>query len=145
MIFRTKKTLAPQPEASSGVETVDADAALMLSVKHGDDAAFSVLFDKHKRRIVNFARRYLGSETKAEDAAQEVFLRLYRARADYQPVTKFSTYLYRIATNTCLNHLRKRDWLLKDDGEESPTERLVDTHPRYPSKPSVPPSCKSTS
>jgi RNA polymerase sigma-70 factor (ECF subfamily) len=108
----------------------DPDVQLMLRARGGDDRAFSELFEKYKRRIVNFARRYLGDMQRAEDATQEVFLRLYRAREGYEPQTKFRTYLYRIATNTCLNHLRKRDWLLReqgDDSAESPTDRIPDT------------------
>lgn len=90
----------------------------MLRVQAGEAGAFDTLFAQYKRPIVNYARRYLGTMQRAEDAAQETFLRLYRARADYQPTTRFRTYLYRIATNTCLNHLRKRDWLAREQPAE---------------------------
>jgi RNA polymerase sigma-70 factor (ECF subfamily) len=100
----------------------------MLKLKRGDERAFKVLFDKYKRRIVNYARRFVSSPERAEDAAQETFLRLYRSRESYEPKSKFRTYLYHIATNTCLNHVRKRDWLVREEEqEESVTERLVDT------------------
>lgn len=130
----------PQPRTGPGVQpseaaAADPDVRLMLRVKAGDQQAFKELFAKHQRKIVNFSRRYLGSVARAEDAAQETFLRLYRARADYQPQTKLSTYLYRIATNTCLNHLRKRDWLVREDAEadgESATERVPDTSAQGP-------------
>lgn len=109
----------------------DPDVQLMLRCKSGDDRAFTTLFERYKRKIVNFARRYLHDPAKAEDAAQEVFLRLYRARASYEPQTPFRPYLYRIATNTCLNHVRKRDWLVKEDpadsSRESVTDRIEDT------------------
>ena len=104
------------------VSVDDPDVHLMLRVQAGETGAFEKLFAQYKRPIVNFARRYLGNMARAEDAAQETFLRLYRARADYRPETRFRTYLYRIATNTCLNHLRKRDWLTR----EAPAEP-VDT------------------
>ncbi len=106
-----------QPSSPSVVQITqeDPDVALMLALKSGDEGAFRELFRKYERRIVSFARRYLRNPERAEDAAQEVFLRLYRARAQYEPRTRFRTYLYRIATNTCLNHLRKREWQVRDD------------------------------
>ncbi len=111
-----------------GVEVdSDPDVGLMLRVKAGDERAFRALFDKHKRKIVSFARRYLHQNARAEDAAQEVFLRLYRARASYEPNSRFTTYLYRITTNTCLNHLRQKEFVLrKDEEEESLTDRVPD-------------------
>jgi RNA polymerase sigma-70 factor (ECF subfamily) len=117
-----------------GVEVdSDPDVGLMLRVKAGDERAFRALFDKHKRKIVNFARRYLHQNARAEDAAQEVFLRLYRARASYEPKTRFTTYLYRITTNTCLNHLRQKEFVLrKDDEEESLSDRLADAPANSP-------------
>ena len=107
----------------------DPDVALMLRVKAGDERAFVELFHKHKRKIVGFARRYLNQYARAEDAAQETFMRIYRARENYEPKSKFTTYLYHVATNTCLNHLRQREFLLreKDDEQESVTERMADT------------------
>ena len=126
-------TPAAEPPAESVVQTKDAsddpDVLLMLRCKRGDDGAFKALFDKYKRRIVNYARRFVGKQERAEDAAQETFLRLSRARASYEPKTRFRTYLYRIATNVCLNHVRKRDWLVREDDEEGEavTERIPDT------------------
>ena len=107
----------------------DPDVLLMLRVKAGDERAFVELFHKHKRKIVSFSRRYLHQQARAEDAAQEVFMRIYRARESYEAKSKFTTYLYHVATNTCLNHLRQREFLLrdKDDEGESATERVADT------------------
>jgi len=101
----------------------------MLRVKAGDEPAFVELFHKHKRKIVSFARRYLNQHSRAEDAAQETFMRIYRARARYEPKSKFTTYLYHVATNTCLNHLRQREFMLrdKDADQESASERVADT------------------
>lgn len=118
----------PSVEVAEAAQAIDPDALLMVRVKDGDQAAFDHLFAKHRRAIVNFARRYLGSQARAEDAAQEAFLRLYRARADYEPKTKFTTYLYRITTNTCLNHLRKKDWA----GKEEPNDQAPDNSPSGP-------------
>ncbi len=121
-----------KPPALSVVSKTDAhddpDVLLMLRLKRGDERAFKALFDKYKRRIVNYARRFVSSPERAEDAAQETFLRLYRSRESYEPKSKFRTYLYHIATNTCLNHVRKRDWLVREEAnEESVTDRIVDT------------------
>ncbi|MHC4932931.1 MAG: RNA polymerase sigma factor [Planctomycetota bacterium] len=88
--------------------TERSDVALMLSFQEGDQEAFSVLVDRHRNAIVNLTYRYLGNRSDAEDLAQEVFLRVYRARARYRPEAKFTTWLYRVAVNACLNEVRDR-------------------------------------
>lgn len=86
----------------------DEDAALMLSFQAGDDDAFGALVRRYQGRLVSLAMRYLGSLADAEDLAQEVFLRVYRARESYQPSARFSTWVYRITVNASLNHIRGR-------------------------------------
>lgn len=86
----------------------DEDAALMLSFQAGDDAAFATLVRRYQGRLVSLAMRYLGSSADAEDLAQEVFLRVYRARESYRPSARFSTWVYRITVNASLNHIRGR-------------------------------------
>ncbi|MGD8858891.1 MAG: RNA polymerase sigma factor [Myxococcales bacterium] len=81
----------------------DPDVALMQAFARGREDAFVQLYDRHRDRIVNYARRILRNEAQAEEAAQDVFLKLYRARDSYTPRSRFSTFLYRIATNHCLN------------------------------------------
>ncbi|HTY61872.1 MAG TPA: RNA polymerase sigma factor [Acidobacteriota bacterium] len=90
-------------------ETVieDSDAGLMLRFKDGDAEAFTQLFARHTRPIINFAYRFVRNRGLAEDLAQEIFLRVYEAGAGYQAKAKFTTWLYRIATNVCLNEIRK--------------------------------------
>jgi RNA polymerase sigma-70 factor (ECF subfamily) len=90
-----------------GGNQIDDDVRLMLAAKEGDDDAFSRLLDAYAPRIVNFAYRYTGSSADADDLAQEVFLRVYRAKDTYEPKAKFSTWLYRIATNVCLDYKKK--------------------------------------
>lgn len=85
----------------------DDDAALMSRVARGDRLSFSVLFDRHWPRVVRFCRRFTGSEALAEEAAQEVFVKLYRTAGRYRPTAKFTTFLFRVATNHCLNELRR--------------------------------------
>jgi RNA polymerase sigma-70 factor, ECF subfamily len=92
--------------ASSGGETVLTDAEFMLRVKEGDDAAFDYLVQKFRRPLIGFMYRMTHNASTAEELAQEVFLRVYRSRATYTADAKFSTWLYRIATNLAANHAR---------------------------------------
>jgi RNA polymerase sigma-70 factor (ECF subfamily) len=87
---------------------VDPDAALMQAFQRGDESAFEQLVERHRARVLRLAYRYLGNEAAAEDLAQEAFLRVYRARHRWQPKAKFSTWLYRVTANACLNELRAR-------------------------------------
>ncbi len=82
------------------------DADIMLRVKAGDDSAFDYLVQKYRRPMINFMYRMAHNTGTAEDLAQEVFLRVYRSRANYEPSAKFTTWLYRIATNLGVNHAR---------------------------------------
>jgi RNA polymerase sigma-70 factor (ECF subfamily) len=98
----------------------DPDAALMLRVKRGDRAAFAELVDKYKQPVMNFIFRSLRDETEAEDLAQNVFLQVYKSRSRYKQTAKFSTWLFTIARNLCLNELRRRS--------RHPAESLEETH-----------------
>lgn len=82
------------------------DVQLMLDVKAGDDASFDFLLQKYRSPLVNFLNRMVRDSATAEDLAQEVFLRVYRARRQYTPSAKFTTWLFRIATNLALNAVR---------------------------------------
>ena len=83
-----------------------ADAEVMLKVKTGDESAFSYLVQKYRRPMVSFMYRMCHNPAAAEELAQEVFLRVYRSRTSYEPTAKFSTWIYRIATNLAVNHAR---------------------------------------
>jgi RNA polymerase sigma-70 factor, ECF subfamily len=92
---------------TSGVDWSQlSDADIMLRVKEGDDAGFSILIEKYRKQIVHFMFRMARNQAVAEELAQEVFLRVYRSRATYRAEAKFSTWLYRIATNLGVNHAR---------------------------------------
>lgn len=82
------------------------DAEVMLRVRTGDEQAFDYLIQKYRRPIVSFMYRMTHNEGVAEDLAQEVFLRVYRSRESYEASAKFTTWLYRIATNLAVNHAR---------------------------------------
>ena len=86
----------------------DYDAQLMLAFQRGDEPAFQELIERNHSRVIGLAYRFVGSRAEAEDLAQEVFLRIYRARRTYRPTAKFSTWMFRIAANVSLNALRDR-------------------------------------
>lgn len=90
--------------AGMGPDQTDAD--VMLRVKAGDQSAFDYLVQKYRRPMVSFMYRMARNSSVAEDLAQEVFLRVYRSRETYEPSAKFTTWLYRIATNLAVNHAR---------------------------------------
>lgn len=92
--------------SASGVMTELSDSEIMLRAKAGDDLAFDYLVQKFRRSMVAFMYRMARNQSIAEELAQEVFLRVYRSRESYAAEAKFSTWLYRIATNLALNHLR---------------------------------------
>jgi RNA polymerase sigma-70 factor, ECF subfamily len=98
----------PVTMANSIVSTDDAvsDVDVMLRVKKGDESAFAYLVQKYRRPMVGFMYRLCHNSATAEELAQEVFLRVYRARTSYEPSAKFTTWLYRIATNLAVNHAR---------------------------------------
>ena len=101
----------------------DEDARLMEAVAQGDKAAFAKLFDRHQGAVVRFAWRFVGTQARAEELAQEIFLKLYRSAKSYRPSAKFKTFMFRVATNHCLNELRRGDYRVM----EPPKEEQQDT------------------
>jgi RNA polymerase sigma-70 factor (ECF subfamily) len=97
---------ATTPAHTAVAVTVDEDSTLMLAVRAGDDAAFNSLVEKYHRPIIHFMYRMVHNQSVAEELAQEVFLRVYRSRETYRAEARFSTWLYRIATNLGVNHAR---------------------------------------
>jgi len=99
---------APDAMANSIVSSDNAvsDVDVMLRVKTGDESAFVYLVQKYRRPMVGFMYRLCHNPSTAEELAQEVFLRVYRSRTSYEPSAKFTTWLYRIATNLAVNHAR---------------------------------------
>jgi RNA polymerase sigma-70 factor (ECF subfamily) len=96
---------ADLPQVTSTAEA-SSDAEIMLRVRAGDQPAFDYLVQKYRRPLVSFMYRMARNPAAAEDLAQEVFLRVYRSRATYEASAKFTTWLYRIATNLAVNHAR---------------------------------------
>jgi len=113
------------------------DAEIMLRVREGDDAGFNFLIEKYRKAIVNFMYRMVHNQAVAEELAQEVFLRVYRSRQTYRAEAKFTTWLYRIATNLGVNHARDTKheraaqtiYLDQPDPETGTTPDVADMHP----------------
>jgi len=99
---------------------LDPDAALMLRVKQGDTGAFAQLVDKYKQPVINLAWRTLRDLTEAEDLAQNVFVQVFKSARRYEASAKFSTWLFTITRNLCLNEIRRR--------ARHPAESLDQTH-----------------
>ncbi len=91
----------------------DPDTQNMLRFKGGDQQAFRILFKEYKKKIINFCYRFCADREVAQELAQEVFLRVYKAAPRYKPEAKFSTWIFRVATNVCLNELRKKNYQYK--------------------------------
>ena len=103
------------------------DEELMLRLKDGEADCFKELVMRHQRSVINTAFRVTGNHQEAEEVAQEVFLRIYRAAPGYRPDAKFSTYLYRVTLNLSLNQVRKARAVLSRffSGEQGFNEELV--------------------
>ena len=125
---RVKKDMAGLAAA------MDYDAELMLRVKDGDSASFSVLLEKHRGPVIHFLYRMVQNQPVAEELAQEVFLRVYRSRGTYEPAAKFTTWLFRIATHLALNALRdhkneRQQEFLDEVNEDQPAKQITDNKP----------------
>ncbi len=86
----------------------DPDVQVMLRFAAGDESAFSILFSSYRKKVINYCYRFCGDRSLAEDLAQEVFLRVYRGASRYRPEARFSTWLFKIATNVCINAFRDK-------------------------------------
>jgi len=95
-------------EHMMAVATVERDAELMLRVRDGDTESFTLLLERHRSPVIHFLYRMVQNQSVAEELAQEVFLRVYRSRANYEPSAKFTTWLFRIASHLALNWIRDR-------------------------------------
>jgi RNA polymerase sigma-70 factor (ECF subfamily) len=113
------------------------DAEVMLELRAGNMAAFDVLLAKYRKPIIHFMFRMVHNQAVAEELAQEVFLRIYRSRETYRAEARFSTWLYRIATNLGVNHARDTRhertastvYLDEPDSETGTTPDVADSTP----------------
>jgi RNA polymerase sigma-70 factor (ECF subfamily) len=129
---------AAQPSWTERVNNVRAaevslerDAELMLRVREGDQASFSLLLDKHRSPVIHFLYRMVQNQAVAEELAQEVFLRVYKSRSSYEPTAKFTTWLFRIASHLALNWIRdgrneKRQASLDEESPDGTAKQVPD-------------------
>lgn len=118
------------------------DAAIMLQLRAGNMAGFDFLIQKYRKPIIHFMYRMVRNQAVAEELAQEVFLRVYRSRETYRAEARFSTWLYRIATNLGVNHARDNRhertastvYLDETDSETGSTPDVPDSTPSAESK-----------
>ncbi len=109
------------------------DAEIVRAVLAGDKDRYALLIDRYSASIINYLARMTGSRWEGEELAQQTFVRAYFALDSYKPQYKFSTWLFKIATNLCINHLKKRQRLIhmddyrNEDGESAWV--LPDTRP----------------
>ena len=108
----------------------DPDVQLMLRFQKGEMEAFQQLFHKYSPSVVNFAFRFLGTQARAEEIAQEVFLQVYRWQKRYEPKAKFSTWLFKIAHNHCLNEVRKGEYRVSLESFDLPNDPEGDERER---------------
>ncbi len=146
-------TLAMNPGLLEGLQAAEAhsmggdfshmdDAAIMLELRAGNMAGFDYLVQKYRKPIIHFMYRMVHNQAVAEEMAQEVFLRVYRSRETYRAEARFSTWLYRIATNLGVNHARDTRheraastiYLDETDPETGTTPDVADTTPGAESK-----------
>lgn len=129
-------------ESSGRLVFRDPDIRIMLRVRNDEPGAFEELVENYQRRLVGVLHHILADATEAEDVAQEVFLRIYRARKKYRAQAKFSTWLFTIANNLALNALRNRQRKptvalpTNDSGSlgPRPAERLAYDHREPPTR-----------
>jgi RNA polymerase sigma-70 factor (ECF subfamily) len=118
------------------------DATIMLELRAGNMAGFDYLIQKYRKPIIHFMYRMVHNQAVAEELAQEVFLRVYRSRETYRAEARFSTWLYRIATNLGVNHARDTKhertastvYLDEPDAETGTTPDVADTTPDIEAK-----------
>jgi len=123
--------------AAAGIGAVaaqaDPDVALMLRVQQGDEAAFGDLFRKLAPRVLQYMRRLVGHDARAEELTQDVFVQVFRFRHRYRPDSRLQTWVFTIATNLCLNELRRPErqrrvdlWARQDDEGRPDEPALAD-------------------
>ena len=115
-------------------DTSESDWQLLSRTAEGEEDAFRQLVERHQDRLVGLCQRLLGDREEALDAAQEVFLKTYGKAGSLQPNGELFTWMYRVATNHCLNRIRRRKLaqflsLTPDPGAEAASLEPVDNAP----------------
>ena len=137
-----ESNLAAAPVFTSIVEMAnekDGDAELILRFNRGDASAFRELVERYKQPVINVAFRMLHDLSEAEDLAQNVFLQVFKSAQRYQPSAKFSTWLFTIVRNLCLNEIRRRSRhpaesieFQSEESEETTSRQIEDLKAKGP-------------
>ena len=109
----------------------DPDVALMMRFREGDETAFDALVEKFKTPVFNYVGYQIRDMDEAEDVAQNVFVQVYKSADRYQPTAKFTTWLFTIARNLCLNEFRRRQRHPLQSLEEITTTDLESDLPQF--------------
>src|SRR5258706_5467586 len=131
MAERAETLKAPAPGTEVRVAAKSSDESLMQTLADGSHHAFEELLMRYETPVITFCYAFLRNREAAEDIAQETFMRVFRNAKRYQPVAKFTTWLYKIAANLCINELKKgklRSTLSLDEpaGPEPDGSRIVE-------------------
>ncbi len=122
--------------------TPQTDEQLMLAFKAGNAKAFATLVQRHRQAVFNFIFRFVNNRQRAEDVLQETWLKVVRSSSEYEPKAKFTTWVFTVARNLCVDHARKEtyrqtdslDAPVSDDGERSLGETLPDSEGASPDR-----------
>ncbi len=110
---------------------MDPDVSLMLRVQNDDAVAFEAIIDRYQGKVIRFMQGWVTNVHQAEDLAQDVFLRVFKARKNYAPTAKFTTWLYKIAHNVASNHARrgstKHEFLLAHQNASEDTGQILES------------------
>jgi RNA polymerase sigma-70 factor (ECF subfamily) len=98
----------PSPQADDAPDAAAQDLLWMARIKQGDTEALRLLIEAHQHRVIGTVAKMLGDEGDAEDIAQQVFIRVWKSAARYEPTAKFTTWLFKITRNLVFNELRRR-------------------------------------
>jgi RNA polymerase sigma-70 factor, ECF subfamily len=110
-----------KPTGLVAIVEPESDAQIMQRVAAGDRKAFALLFDRYHASVARFAFRFVGDPARAEELTQDIFVKLYRNAKAYKPTAQFKTFLFRVATNHCLNEVRRGEYRVTHT-TTSPTE-----------------------
>jgi RNA polymerase sigma-70 factor (ECF subfamily) len=99
---------ATTPAGQSPAVEIDADQEIVAQCRNGNWDAFAKLVQKYQSRVLTLATRILNNRSEAEDVAQDIFVKVFQSLPDFRGASRFSTWLYRITVNHCLNHIRRR-------------------------------------
>lgn len=140
LLATSRRTVSDGKSAKAGYDASEVtDELLMVRYQRGDRDAFSSLVRRHKARIYNFILRQIRDRAVAEEVAQEVFLRIVQKASDFKHEARFSTWMYTIARNLCIDHLRKQalrkhpsldESRGSEPGGRTLGETIQDRHPR---------------